>query len=51
VGTAVSQLRPSGKARFGEAVIDVISAGEIIEAGQGVRIVRHSGADPVVEAA
>lgn len=51
VGTAVSQLRPSGKARFGDEVLDVISAGEIIESGQAVRIVRHSGSDPVVEAA
>lgn len=49
-GEAVSQLRPSGKARFGEEILDVISTGEIIDAGQTVKIVRHSGSDPVVEA-
>jgi membrane-bound serine protease (ClpP class) len=49
VGEAVSQLRPGGKAKFGDEVIDVISAGEILEPGTPVKIVRHSGADPVVE--
>ncbi len=50
-GVTVSQLRPSGKARFGDDLLDVISAGEIIESGRDVKIVRHSGADPVVEEA
>ncbi len=48
-GVAVSQLRPGGKARFGNDILDVISAGEIIESGREVKIVRHSGSDPVVE--
>ena len=50
IGTAVSQLRPSGKARFGDEILDVISSGEIIDSGQAVKILRHSGTDPVVEA-
>lgn len=49
VGEAVSQLRPSGKAQFGDKIIDVISSGEIVEVGTQVKIIRHSGADPVVE--
>lgn len=48
-GITVSQLRPGGKARFGEELVDVISAGEIIERDRAVKIVRHSGRDPVVE--
>jgi len=51
VGEALSQLRPGGKAKFGDEIIDVISSGEILEPGTRVKIIRHSGADPVVEAA
>lgn len=51
VGEALSQLRPGGKAQFGDEIIDVISAGEILEAGTRVKIIRHSGSDPVVEPA
>ncbi len=49
VGETISQLRPGGKARFDDDILNVISTGEIVEAGQPVKIVRHSGADPVVE--
>lgn len=48
-GLAISQLRPSGKAQFGDEILDVISTGEVIESGDEIRIVSHSGADPVVE--
>jgi len=49
VGVALSPLRPGGKARFGDVVLDVISQGELIESGRRVRIVGHSGTEAVVE--
>lgn len=49
VGVAVSPLRPGGKAQFGDAILDVISQGELIESGRQVRIVGHSGTEAVVE--
>ena len=48
-GVAISTLRPGGKAQFGDAILDVRSQGELIEKGQQVRIIRHSGSEPVVE--
>jgi membrane-bound serine protease (ClpP class) len=43
LGEAVSTLRPSGIARFEGKRIDVIAAGEWIEAGQPVKISSTSG--------
>jgi membrane-bound serine protease (ClpP class) len=51
VGVAVSPLRPGGKAQFGNEIIDVISEGEMIEKGQRVKIVGHSGTAAMVDAA
>lgn len=48
-GVTVSPLRPGGKARFGEALLDVISRGEAIDLGRPVRIIQHSGPVAVVE--
>lgn len=48
-GVALSVLRPSGKVQFGEQVLDVITQGDLIDRGTRVRIVAHSGRDPVVE--
>ena len=50
-GVAISNLRPGGKAQFGEDVLDVITQGEMIEKGQSVRIIGHSGPEAVVELA
>ncbi len=50
VGVAVSPLRPGGKGRFGDEVIDVISQGEMIAPGVKLRVIRHSGPEAVVEA-
>ena len=50
VGVALSTLRPGGKAQFGDDVLDVVSAGDLIEKGRPVRIVSNSGHDAVVEA-
>lgn len=43
-GTALSVLRPSGKAKFAEQVVDVVTQGEFISSGTPVAIVE---ADPM----
>jgi membrane-bound serine protease (ClpP class) len=50
-GVAKTTLRPSGKAAFGEKLLDVVSQGEFIEAGAPVRVVLIEGARVVVELA
>ncbi len=50
VGVAASVLRPGGKARFGDQLLDVITQGELIARGTPVRIVGHSATEAVVEA-
>ena len=50
-GLARTTLRPSGKAAFGEQLLDVVSQGEFIEAGAPVRVVLVEGARVVVEPA
>ncbi|HXD01563.1 MAG TPA: NfeD family protein [Verrucomicrobiae bacterium] len=49
-GMAISNLRPGGKAQFGNDIVDVITQGEMIEKGQAVRIIGYSGAEAIVEA-
>jgi membrane-bound serine protease (ClpP class) len=49
VGTTISPLRPGGKARFGEEVLDVISQGDLVDRGRKVRIIGHSATEAVVE--
>jgi len=49
VGKAVSILRPGGKARFEEEILDVVTQGEMIERGAAVRIIGFSGPEAVVE--
>lgn len=48
VGVVVSGLRPGGKARFGEDVMDVITQGEMIDEGAEVKIIDYSGSTAVV---
>jgi len=43
VGTALTDLRPSGLARFGDERIDVVTLGDFIDAGTQVRVVRVEG--------
>ena len=51
-GVALSDLRPGGKARFGNEILDVITRGEMIAKGQPVRVIGSSGLhDALVEAA
>jgi membrane-bound ClpP family serine protease len=42
-------LRPGGKAQFGNDILDVISQGELIDKGERVKIIGHSGTEAVVE--
>jgi membrane-bound serine protease (ClpP class) len=50
-GVAISNLRPGGKAQFGNDIVDVITQGEMISKGQSVRIIGNSGTDAIVETA
>lgn len=50
-GTAQSILRPSGKAVFGELLVDVVTQGQYVEAGTPVRVLSVSGDGVVVERA
>lgn len=43
VGTAATRLAPSGKAEFGELILDVVGSGEFIEKGQSVRVTEING--------
>lgn len=51
IGVTISPLRPGGKAQFGEAILDVISQGEMVPRGTQVRIIGYSGAEALVEVA
>ena len=51
VGTAVTRVQPSGKAMFGDDVVAVVSEGDAIEKGAGVRVLRVVGTRVVVAAA
>lgn len=42
-GQAESLLRPAGKARFGDVLVDVVSEGEYIQKGVGVEVVERHG--------
>jgi membrane-bound serine protease (ClpP class) len=48
-GTAVSILRPGGKAQFGDEILDVISQSEVVAKGTAVKIIGYSGTEAVVE--
>ena len=48
IGEAMSLLRPAGKARFGDAVVDVVAEGEYISKGAKVKITEIHGNRVVV---
>src|SRR2546421_5348689 len=50
-GTAVTVLRPSGKARFADHVVDVVTEGEFIAPQTSVTIVQTDGMRVVVKSA
>lgn len=47
-GVALSILRPSGNARFGESIVDVITRGEFIEPTSPIRVLAVEGSRIVV---
>lgn len=47
-GSAVSMLRPAGRARIGGKVVDVVTRGEFIDEGRPVRVIRVDGNRHVV---
>jgi len=49
-GRATTQLTPSGKARFGDELIDVISDGDVIRRGMDVYVVEVQGNRVIVQA-
>ena len=49
-GTTTTQLTPSGKARFDDALLDVIADGDLIQRGAQVEIVEVHGSRVVVRA-
>lgn len=48
-GVADTTLRPSGQARFGARLIDVVAIGPMVDAGAPVRVVRIDGITTEVE--
>jgi membrane-bound serine protease (ClpP class) len=50
-GTAVTVLRPSGKARFADNVVDVVTEGEFIAQETPVTVIQTDGMRVVVKSA
>nr|WP_286178236.1 NfeD family protein [Rhodopirellula sp. JC639] len=48
-GQTTTPLRPSGKARFGDQIVQVVSDGSMIDKGVSVTVVDVQGAKVVVE--
>ena len=48
-GSATTPLRPSGKARFGDRVVQVVSDGAMIDAGEEVRVCEVHASRVIVE--
>lgn len=47
-GSALTPLRPSGTARFGDRKVDVVAESDFIEAGDAIVVVREEGIRVVV---
>ncbi|GAH71886.1 unnamed protein product, partial [marine sediment metagenome] len=47
-GVALTTLRPSGRAEFGEEVLDVVADGEFIAPGARIKVIRVGGNRVVV---
>ena len=48
VGVVESALRPSGKVRFGDVLVDVVTEGDLLEPPVEVRVVERTGNRVVV---
>ena len=51
IGEVISRLRPAGRARFRDAVVDVVATGEFLDKGTSVKIIEVHGNRVVVEKA
>ena len=49
MGVAVTPLRPSGKAQFGEQFLDVIAEGDYVSPGGRVQVIEIEGSRIVVK--
>ena len=49
MGVAETNLRPSGKGRFGDQLVDVVTEGDLIEKGRTITIVEVQGSRVVVK--
>lgn len=50
VGTALTDLHPAGRARFGDRKLDTVTRGDFIDRGRQIRIVETHGSRIIVEA-
>jgi membrane-bound serine protease (ClpP class) len=50
IGTALTDLRPAGLARFGDERVDVVTLGDYVAVGTAVRVVRVEGSRVTVRA-
>jgi len=50
IGEVVSTLRPTGKARFGNAIVDVVAEAEFLDKGARIKIIQIHGNRVVVKA-
>ncbi len=50
IGKVISKLRPTGKARFGDAIVDVVAEAEFLDKGANVEIIEIHGNRVVVKA-
>ncbi|MBP7051311.1 MAG: hypothetical protein KBE65_09875 [Phycisphaerae bacterium] len=48
-GEVIARLRPAGKARFGDAVVDIVATGDFLDKGTKVQIIAISGSRVVVK--
>jgi membrane-bound serine protease (ClpP class) len=51
IGEVVSTLRPAGKAKFGDAVVDVVAEAEFLDKGTRIEIIEIHGNRVVVKPA
>jgi membrane-bound serine protease (ClpP class) len=49
LGEVVSKLRPTGKAKFGEAIVDVVAEADFLDKGTKVEIIEIQGNRVVVK--
>jgi membrane-bound serine protease (ClpP class) len=49
IGQVVSKLRPTGKAKFGDAIVDVVAEGDFLDKGTKVEIIEIHGNRVVVK--